>query len=121
MKHTILLLLIFIVPNIVRAQSPADSCVITSLPYVQDFKEYTIVSQGADSVFVPCWHRMGSTANPTSCIYISTPGVAVEENTKASRLRTHHMPALCCHGWTARCVPGVRCSCGCALSPLLVF
>ena len=29
MKHTILLLLIFILPNIVRAQSPADSCVIT--------------------------------------------------------------------------------------------
>ena len=82
MKHTILLLLILILPNIVRAQSPADSCVITSLPYVQDFEEYTIVSQGADSVFVPCWHRMGSTANPTSCIYISTPGVAVEENTE---------------------------------------
>ncbi len=56
-----------------HAQPTPDSCIITSLPYVQDFGDCPANMQGVDSVFVPCWHRISS--NDTGAadeIYISS-------------------------------------------------
>ena len=49
-----------------RAQAP-DSCVITSLPYVQDFENCPTLS---GSNFIPCWHHSGS--NPFSVDIITS-------------------------------------------------
>ena len=52
-----------------RAQAP-DSCVITSLPYVQDFENCPTLS---GSNFIPCWHHSGS--NPFSVDIITSVNI----------------------------------------------
>ena len=65
MKYRILLIIAILSVMQSFAQPNPDSCVITSLPYVQDF------STTVDG-FVPCWFRGNNTPYPNSSIYVNT-------------------------------------------------
>ena len=69
MKKIILLVLTMLSLAPLRAQAP-DSCVITSLPYVQDFENCPTLS---GSNFIPCWHHSGS--NPFSVDIITSVNI----------------------------------------------
>ena len=71
MKKTILLTLALLSLTPLHAQVEPDSCLITSLPYVQDFDNCPNSIVGVDSVFVPCWQRLcDSMTSPSAGIQV---------------------------------------------------
>ena len=60
MKHTITLAIALLGITLTHAQPTPDSCIITSLPYVQDFEDCNLTNP---AVFLPCWHRFSNSTN----------------------------------------------------------
>ena len=85
MKHRILIIIALLGIMQTHAQHTPDSCIITSLPYVQDFEDCPTGMQGVDSVFVPCWHRLSNDPiGVSNIIYITTYG-AIHHTSHSNR------------------------------------
>ena len=85
MKHRILIIIAFLGFTQSYAQPNPDSCIITSLPYVQDFEDCPSGMQGVDSVFVPCWHRLSNDPRGVSNVIYITTNVAIHHTSHSNR------------------------------------
>ena len=85
MKKTILLTLALLILTPLHAQVEPDSCLITSLPYVQDFDNCPNSIVGVDSVFVPCWQRL--------CDSMTSPSAGIQVKTLLATSNSANIPA----------------------------
>ena len=68
MKRLFAIISVLACLTIAHAQNPSDSCLITSVPYTQDFSNIL-----NNNLFIPCWERLtnGST-NASQWVYITS-------------------------------------------------